>query len=118
MTLGLLWTTLFLSQLISLIYPDLTSIIYVAYVQSNALFPSQYPAWLHCSLRSMPLSVPGLIIVTPSSLAYQNPAWLNCNLSLTRLIVRIPRFSHIEWRNGAFHDRKAPFASSFSTDSL
>src|SRR6218665_3909662 len=37
-TLGLLWTTLFLSQLTSLIYPDLASIIYVAYVQSDALF--------------------------------------------------------------------------------
>src|SRR6218665_1561094 len=66
----------------SLIYPDLASIIYVAYVQSDALFPC-----LYLSLWSMPLSVPGLIIVTPSSLAYQNPAWLHCNLSLMRLLV-------------------------------
>ena len=83
--LGLLWTTLFLSQLTSLIYPDLASIIYVAlymYVQSNALFPC-----LYLSLWSMPLSAPGLIIVTPSSLAHQNPAWLHCNLSLMRLLV-------------------------------
>src|SRR6218665_2407189 len=87
MTLGLLWTTLFLSQLTSLIYPDLASIIYVAYVQSDALFPC-----LYLSQWSMPLSVPGLIIVTPSSLAYQNPAWLHCNLSLMQLLVRLPAF--------------------------
>src|SRR6218665_633453 len=68
--------------LTSLIYPDLASIIYVAYVQSDALFPC-----LYLSLWSMPLFVPGLIIVTPSSLAYQNPAWLHCNLSLMRLLV-------------------------------
>src|SRR6218665_480345 len=78
----ILWTTLFLSQLTSLIYPDLASIIYVAYVQSDAMFPC-----LYLSLWSMPLSVPGLIIVTPSSLAYQNPAWLHGNLSLMRLLV-------------------------------
>src|SRR6218665_2443510 len=42
----------------------IASIIYVAYVQSDALFPC-----LYLSLWSMPLSVPGLIIVTPSSLA-------------------------------------------------
>src|SRR6218665_600646 len=48
-----------ISQLTSLIYPDLhaASIIYVAYVQSDALFPC-----LYLSLWSMPLSVPGLII--------------------------------------------------------
>src|SRR6218665_1765016 len=74
--------TLFLSQLTSLIYLDLASIIYVAYVESDALFPC-----LYLSLWSMPLSVPGLITVTPSSLAYQNPAWLHCNLSLMRLLV-------------------------------
>src|SRR6218665_1117729 len=81
-TLGLLWTTLFLSQLTSLIYLDLASISYVVYVQSDALFPC-----LYLILWSMPLSVPGLIIVTPSSLAYQNPAWLHCNLSLMGLLV-------------------------------
>src|SRR6218665_3635773 len=70
--------TLF-SKLTSLIYTDIASIIYVAYVQSDALFPC-----LYLSIWSMPLSVPGLIIVTPSSLAYQNPAWLHCNLSLMR----------------------------------
>src|SRR6218665_2433854 len=37
--------------------------------------------------KSMPLFVPGLIIVTLSSLAYQNPAWLHCNLSFMRLLV-------------------------------
>jgi len=42
-TLGLLWTTLFLSQLTSLIYPKLASIIYVTYVQSDALFPELSP---------------------------------------------------------------------------
>src|SRR6218665_2994674 len=78
----ILWTTLFLSRLTSLIYPDLASTICVAYLQSDALFPC-----LYLSLWSMPLSVPGLIIVTPSSLAYQNPAWLHCNLSLMRLLV-------------------------------
>src|SRR6218665_122458 len=36
-------------------------------------------------VHAMP--VPGLIIVTPSSLAYQNPAWLHCNLSLMRQLV-------------------------------
>src|SRR6218665_2189657 len=79
-----LWVTLnnTLSQLTSVIYPDLASIIYVAYVQSEALFPC-----LYLSLWAMPLSAPGLIIVTPSSLAHQNPAWLHCNLSLMRLLV-------------------------------
>src|SRR6218665_2583125 len=67
---------------ISLIYPDLASIIYVAYVQSDALFPC-----LYLTLWAMPLSVPGLIIVTPSSMAYQNPVWLHFNLSLMRLLV-------------------------------
>src|SRR6218665_813764 len=86
-TLGLLWTTLVLSQLTSLIYPNLASIIYVAYVQSDALFPC-----LYLSLWSMHFSVPGLIIVTPSSLAYQNPAWLHCNLSLMRLLVWLRAF--------------------------
>src|SRR6218665_665266 len=42
---------------------------------------------MYLSLWSMPLSVPGLISVTPSSLAYQNPAWLHCNLSLMRLLA-------------------------------
>src|SRR6218665_1949022 len=49
---------------------------------SDALSPL-----LYLSLWSMPLSVPGLIIVTPSSLGNQNPAWLYCNLSLVRLLV-------------------------------
>src|SRR6218665_648191 len=82
-----------LSQLTSLIYPDLASIIYVTYVQSDALFPC-----LYLSLWSMPLSVQGLIIVTPSSLAYQNPALAPLQSVLNaaaRLIARIPRFSHI-----------------------
>src|SRR6218665_196823 len=71
-----------LSQLTSLIYPDLAPIIYVTYVQSDALFPC-----LYLSLWSMLLSDPGLIIVIPSSLVYQNPAWLHCNLSLMWLLV-------------------------------
>src|SRR6218665_3727460 len=91
MTLGLLWTTLFLSQLTSLIYPDLASIIYVAYVQSDALFP-----FLYLSLWSMPLSVPELIIVTPSSLAYQNPAWLHCNLSLIIIIFSCFKYQGVK----------------------
>src|SRR6218665_1283103 len=74
--------TLSLSAHISNLSRSISSIIYVAYVQSDALFPC-----LYLSLWSMPLSVPGLIIVTPSSLAYQNPAWLHCNLSLMRLLV-------------------------------
>src|SRR6218665_365530 len=63
-------------------YVCISFIFYRAYVQSDALFPC-----LYLSLWSMPLSVPGLIIVTPSSLAYQNPAWLHCNLSLMWLLV-------------------------------
>src|SRR6218665_2094117 len=46
-------------EVTSLIYPDLPSIIYVAYVQSDALFPC-----LYLSLWSMPLCIPGLIIAT------------------------------------------------------
>ena len=85
----------------SLIYPDLAFIIYVAYVQSDALFPC-----LYLSLWSMPLSVPGLIIVTPSSLAYQNPVWLHCNLSLMRLLVWSPAFLDslillLSWQNSS-----------------
>src|SRR6218665_4072536 len=92
-TLGLLWTTLFLSELTSLIYPDLASIIYVAYVQFDALFPC-----LYLSLWSMPLSVPGLIIVNslliglPKSRLAPLQSVLN---AAARLIARIPRFSHI-----------------------
>src|SRR6218665_2368789 len=93
-TLGLLWTTLFLSQLTSLIYPDLASTICVAYVQSDALFPC-----LYLSLWSMPLSVPALIIVTPSlliGLPKSRLAPLQSVLNAAaRLIARIPRFSHI-----------------------
>src|SRR6218665_4123780 len=85
---------LFLSQLTSLIYPDLASIIYVAYVQSGALFPC-----LYLSLWSMPLSVPGLTIVNcslliglPKSCLAPLQSVLN---AAARLIARIPRFSHI-----------------------
>src|SRR6218665_3236649 len=43
---------------------------------------------------SMPFSVPGLIIVTPSSLAYLTPLQSVLNAA-ARLIARIPRVSHI-----------------------
>src|SRR6218665_1171896 len=93
MTLGLLWTTLFLSQPTSLIYPDLASIIYIAYVQSDAMFPC-----LYLDLWSMPLSVPGMTIVPPFLLVYQNPALAQLQSVLNaaaHLIAHILRFSHI-----------------------
>ena len=86
-TLGLLRTTLFLSLLTSLIYPDLAFIIYAVYVQSDALFPCLYfRPW------SIPLSVPLLTIATLFSLAHQNPAWLHYNLFLMWLHVWLPAF--------------------------
>src|SRR6218665_1644255 len=91
-TLGLLWTTLFLSQLTYLIYPDLASIIYVAYVQSDALFPCLYLSLLvHAFVCSRIDYCNSLLIGLPKS----RLAPLSVLNAAARLIARIPRFSHI-----------------------
>ena len=92
MTLGLLWTTLFLSQITYLIYPDLASIIYVAYVQSDALFPCLYLSLLvHAFVCSRIDYCNSLLISLPKSRLAPLQSVLN---AAVRLIARIPRFSH------------------------
>src|SRR6218665_1376705 len=91
--LGLLWTTLFLSQLTSLIYPDLTSIIYVAYVQSDALFACLYLSlWSNAFVCSRIDYCNSLLIGLPKSRLAPLQSVFN---AAARLIARIPRFSHI-----------------------